>query len=1144
MMALADKTDSKDGILASSSTVGGETSADTGGIRFGDYLLEQEIAHGGMGVVYRARQLSLRRTVAVKLLLLGRYSSADSIERFRREAESAAALRHPNIVAIYEIGEHDGQQFFSMDYVDGSSLAQMLRLGPFEPRRSAEVARDIAQAIHYAHGQGVLHRDLKPSNVLLDPFGQVRITDFGLAKRLDGSSDLTTTGQVVGTPNYLSPEHAAGKHAELGPASDVYSIGALLYELLTGRPPFLSNSLQETLVRIQNNQPVSPHALNPALHRDLETICLKCLRKEPARRYPTALALAEDLQRWLQHQPIEARPVALAERAWLWARRKPYQALTIAAALATVAAVFITLVVANLRVSTAHHETQVKAAESLHRLAQLNVETGNHLVSDGDWGSALLWFVEALRLEQGDPRLEEIHRRRIGSVMRMGPQISQLFVQEGLLNSAVLNADGTRLVTTSLDGNIRLWDVATGQPLLHPMPHPGGVAGAWFTRDGRHILSLASDKSLRVWDAETGEPVGTSRQLTTSKPKFTDLSDDGRWFAAPTEKGAEIFEAGTMTPREPPLPSLGRADSVRFSPGGHLLAVAESTGIVRVWDMTSDPPTYRVIQLPKRGYFLSFDPAGEKLAILFDGVNLQLWDVETGLTQGEPMVHPENVYSVEFRPDGRWLATACWDGLVRLWDVQSCKLARAPLPQGTGARTAEFTQDGSRLITVTWGSVIRVWDPDSGQTVCPIIRQVGFEATASPTPDGAKMLVSSHDPAVRLWDLPAIRPARLTLRQSQLVGQAHFSPDGKSVLTSSDDGTAKLWDSATGTLLRSMPHQGQLRQSCFSPDGRTIATGSSDGSTRIWDAETGWKRGQTSGQTGRVRSLSFSPDSSRFATAAEDGTARVWSATNGQPLTPTLSHRGAVGVMFFGSDGARVLTASTDGTAQLWDATTGSPLGPVMKHPGPVTTAAISPDGRRLLTGCGDNTTLPYSAQMWDAKTCRPVGRPMPHMDGVIKAVFSADGSRIVSAGEDNCAQIWDGITGERLTPPLQHSAYVYGAFFSPNGRLLLTVSEDSTARVWDSATGEPVTPPLRQMAPVVFGDWSPDSREVVTCANDGTACVWDISPIQAPLSELQLRAEVLSTHYLKPNIGALPLTAQEIESRWLMLQTASRNSP
>src|SRR6516225_8372250 len=337
-------------------------SSSVAGLRFADYLLEQEIAHGGTGVVYRARQLSLGRTVAVKLLLLGRYSSAESVERFRREARSVAALRHPNIVAIHEIGEHEGQQFFSMDYVEGQNLAEAVRAGPLDPRRSAEIVRAIAQAIHFAHEHGVLHRDLKPSNVLLDEFEQVRITDFGLAKRLDGSSDLTVTGQVVGTPNYLSPEQAAGEHAALGPASDVYSIGALMYELLTGRPPFLSNSLQETLSRIQNNEPVSPRALNPALHRDLETICLKCLQKEPERRYGSAQALAEDLGRWLRHEPILARPIGTIERLKKWTRRNPRTAILVLLSSLAVVAFFVGQTISSLRLSRAN--IKVRAANA------------------------------------------------------------------------------------------------------------------------------------------------------------------------------------------------------------------------------------------------------------------------------------------------------------------------------------------------------------------------------------------------------------------------------------------------------------------------------------------------------------------------------------------------------------------------------------------------------------------------------------------------------------------------------------------------------------------------------------------------------------------------------------------------------------
>jgi eukaryotic-like serine/threonine-protein kinase len=1115
------------------------------GMRFGDYLLEKEIAHGGMGVVYRALQVSLKRTVAVKLLLLGRYSSAESVERFRREAQSAAALRHPNIVAIHEVGEHEGQQFFSMDYVEGQSLAEEVRLGPLEPRRSAEIVSAIARAIHYAHEQGVLHRDLKPSNVLLDVFGQVRITDFGLAKKLDGSSDLTVTGQMVGTPNYLSPEQAAGKHSELGPPCDVYSIGALLYELLTGRPPFLANSLQETLLRIRDSEPVSPRALNPALDRDLETLCLKCLRKEPPRRYTTALALAQDLDRWLHRKPIEARPVSVAERAWLWARRRPRQALVLGFGMAALAALLVTLAVANIRIRSAQRQTQLKADESRHRLAQLNVATGNRLVSDGDWSSALLWFVEAMRLEQDDARRDEIHRRRIGAVLGMGPRLSQIFVHDDLLNWAEISADATQVVTASVDGKVRLWDVATGKQALLPMDHPG-VTSAWFTRQATHILSLAQDRRLRVWDASTGQPVGKPRLLASGDPTATDLSEDGQWFAAAETNAVQIFDAATMTPVKS-LSEANPAYRVRFSPVAHLLAAEESKGIIRIWDMATDPPTNHVLTLPQSPRVLVFDPSGKRIATLYDTSAVQVWDVNTGLPVSAPMAHPMHVYSLEFRPDGRWLATACWDGMVRLWDVETGKPARSPLPHGSGVRQVHFTRDGSRLVTVTWDSFIRVWNPDSGQTVCPIIRQVGYEAMASLATNGTSLLVASHDAAVRLWELPLERPARLILHHGSSMEQGHFSPDGKSILTGSDDGTVKLWETATGKLIHTMNHPGQIHEECFSPDGKTIASGSGDGSTRLWDSATGLLRAQTGGQLGRIVKLKFSADGSRFATGSTDGSVRVWRTSDGTPISPLLTNCSAAGVMTLSPDGTRLLTGKENGTVRLWDASTGVPVGEIMKHSGPVSTVAISPDGRLLLTGCSDATTLPYSALLWDARTCRRVGQAMPHMDGVLSAIFSPDGSRIATGGEDNCAQIWNGTTGERLTPSLPQSGFVYVVSFSSDGRLLLTGSEDFTARVWDATTGEPVTPPLRHGARVHFVSWSPDGREVVTCSDDGTpygtASVWDVSATQVPSAELQLRAEVMSGHYLEPKIGALPLTAKELESRWRALQSMAQAS-
>jgi serine/threonine protein kinase len=309
---------------AAAAAMGRRNGQSLGKVRyFGDYELVDEIAAGGMGIVYKARQVSLNRIVAVKMILKGTLASEDDVKRFRAEAEAAANLQHPGIVAIHEVGLHEGQHYFSMDFVEGHSLAQLPREQPLSARQAAEYVRDAAEAVHYAHQQGTLHRDLKPSNVLIDRHNRVRITDFGLAKRIEDNSDLTLTGQILGTPSYMPPEQALGKRSLIGTASDVYSLGAVLYELLTGRPPFRGESPGETLRQVETLDPVSPRLLSPAAPRDLETICLKCLEKEPHKRYLTAQHLADDLGRFLRHEPILARPITRRERAWRWCRRNP-----------------------------------------------------------------------------------------------------------------------------------------------------------------------------------------------------------------------------------------------------------------------------------------------------------------------------------------------------------------------------------------------------------------------------------------------------------------------------------------------------------------------------------------------------------------------------------------------------------------------------------------------------------------------------------------------------------------------------------------------------------------------------------------------------------------------------------------------------
>ena len=304
---------------------------------FGDYEIIREIARGGMGVVFQARQVSLNRTVALKMILAGQLADETDVKRFHTEAEAAANLDHPGIVPIYEVGQHEGQHYFSMGFVEGQSLSQRLAEGPLPAREAAELIRRVSEAIEYAHRHGVIHRDLKPANILLDQDGNPRVTDFGLAKKIEGDSGLTGSGQIMGTPSYMPPEQAGGKRGEVGPAADVYALGATLYALVTGRPPFQAATPMDTVLQVISDEPVPPRRLNASVPRDLETICLKCLEKEPGRRYASAAALAEDLRRYLAGEPILARPVTRVERAVKWVRRRPAIAsLAAAAILATV----------------------------------------------------------------------------------------------------------------------------------------------------------------------------------------------------------------------------------------------------------------------------------------------------------------------------------------------------------------------------------------------------------------------------------------------------------------------------------------------------------------------------------------------------------------------------------------------------------------------------------------------------------------------------------------------------------------------------------------------------------------------------------------------------------------------------------------
>ncbi len=430
---------------------------------FGEYVLEARLGQGGMGVVYRARDWKLNRTVAIKMLLGGQFASGDALRRFRTEAEAAAKLRHPNIITLYEVGEVEGIAYFSMEYIEGRNLAEVVQKESVPFTTCARWMRGIADAVEHAHSQGILHRDLKPSNILIDPFGEPRVTDFGLARHSGTDSNMTLTGQALGSPGYMPPEQARGEHRNAGPTSDVYGLGAVLYHLLTGRPPYLADSVAAILSQIENSEPIAPRRLNPSIPIDLQTLALKCLEKEPSRRLPTAKSLREELDRFLAQEPIHSRAVSPAERVWRWCLRRP--AIASLAAALVLALVFGSLGIFIQWRRAEHQKSQAVASASIARRNEYaaDIKAASDAWQRGDLAEARRW----LNRHQPSPGTEDLRGFEwyfLRSLAK-GLESAELVQHTSTVSSVTLSPDGRWLASGSLDQTLALWNAQTLQPI-------------------------------------------------------------------------------------------------------------------------------------------------------------------------------------------------------------------------------------------------------------------------------------------------------------------------------------------------------------------------------------------------------------------------------------------------------------------------------------------------------------------------------------------------------------------------------------------------------------------------------------------------------------------------------------------------------
>jgi WD40 repeat protein/tRNA A-37 threonylcarbamoyl transferase component Bud32 len=1005
--------------------------------RLGRFELLEVVGRGAFGVVYRARDTELDRVVAVKVPRLGTLTSPEEIDRFLREARSAAQLQHPGIVAVHDAGHGGGTCFVVCDFVAGPTLAEVLQTRPPTAEEAARLAAGVADALHYAHAHGVVHRDVKPSNILLGEDGAPHLTDFGLARRDAGEATITLDGQVLGTPAYMSPEQAGGEAHAVDGRSDVYSLGVVLYQLLTGELPFRGTT-RMLLHQVLHDEPRPPRRLNDRIPRDLETVCLKAMAKEPARRYPTAGELADDLHRFLKGEPVRARPVGRGERLRRWCRRNPALAaacglaalsLVATAAVAVAFGVYQSEAAGRLRDSLADSEanrrqldranadleaTDQRRREGLRLAGSLALERGLALGDKDEAGRGLLWLARGLEIVPAEEA--DLRRALRANLAAWSSQVCPLEAASPIpaLASAKIVAfspDGRTLLTGAADGTFRLWESATGRPVGGPLRHPGELRSAAFSPDGRVVATGGYDNTARLWEAATGRSIG------------------------------------------PPLRHDGPVAALAFSPDGRVVVTAGEDNTARLWEAATGRRVGEPLRHPDWVWAAAFSPDGKTLATGGGDGFARFWEVATGKPLGPPMQHHRQILALAFSPDGRTLATASADSTARLWEVPTGRHRGAQMRHDSWVHAVAFRAGGQWIVTGSEDNTARLWEAATGQPQGAPMAHRGRVLAAAFGPGGGDVLTAGDDQVLRRWRMPRGTAPAARMRHLARVRGVGFRPDGTALLTASEDGTARLWNPATGGPVGvPLPHPGAVVFVAAGRNGRAVLTVCRDGAARVWDAEAGRAVATFRLPPDDAEAVALSPDGRTLLTGSreEGGRAQRWDAATGVRLGPPLPLRYGARAVAFSPDGRWIATGCGDagrsaGEARLWDAATGRPLGPPLPHPGEVTAVAFSPDGRRLLTGCADR-----HSRLWDLPTGRLVGRPWQHHAALAAVALSPDSKTAATAGSElGQAQLWDLATGKPLGPPLPHGAHVETLAFSPDGRTLVTGDDAGVVRLW-----------------------------------------------------------------------------------------------
>jgi WD40 repeat protein/serine/threonine protein kinase len=1024
------------------------------GAIIGRYKLLERIGEGGFGVVYMAEQQHpVRRKVALKVIKPG-FDTRQVIARFEAERQALALMDHENIAKVLDAGATEsGRPYFVMELVHGVPITEFCDKNKLNTRERLELFIQVCRAVQHAHTKGIIHRDLKPTNMLVTLHEGVpvpKVIDFGVAKatgqQLTDKTLFTNFAQMVGTPLYMSPEQAEMTGIDVDTRSDVYSLGVLLYELLTGTTPLdkdrlkqaafdevrriiredelqwpsarLSTMGQQAARSISAYRNSDPKQLGQVVRGELDWIVMKALEKERARRYETASALAADVQRYLRDEPVEACPPSAWYRFRKFARRRK----AVFAAASGIALMILVgagmLAISNVQVS--------QALERERR----NSYSQRIALAEREWSANNLSGMEALLEEcPTDLRDWEWHYLKRLRYHTLPP-----LRHESQVLSVTFSPDGKHLATGTQTGTVRIWDAHTGQELRKWTAHGENAQSVAFSPDNRYLATGSWDGTIKVWNV-------------------------------PQVLLGEVNEPFLQ------LQNIPRVWTVTFSPDGKRLAAGAgrtiSRGQVNVWKLDS-PREPLTLNFSNRVTGVQFHPDGRSLAIAGEN-SVELWDAQTGQQLLTFPGHEENNQAVAFSPDGRQLAAVAGlisvhpDREVKVWETHTGKAIFSMRGHVGGIRSVAYSPNGLRLVSAGMDQTLKLWDAENGQEMLTLRGHQDNLFSVAFSPDGYRIASASIDKTVRIWDATPmdddLTPEYFTYRghRAAVTDVAFHPSDGRSVASASTDGTVRIWDFRSGKdlgTLHETPSGVRLRVA-YSPDGQRLVTASSAEAgqpVKIWQIDTAKEICRFLGHPEPSLSVSFSPDGGHVASAGWGFDARIWEATTGNELRVLRGHTWPIFGVAFSPNGRHFASGSGDSTVRVWDWTTGEMLRILEPgHAGRIASVAFSRDGKRLASGSWDRTV-----KIWDAVTWSQIDE-LPDPTGAVLCVAFGNDRRLAWGSTDSTVKVWDG-PGTETHALRGHTSWVQAVSFSPDGKWIASASLDGTVKIW-KAPPEPAPP-------------------------------------------------------------------------------------